>query len=565
MSDQGKKANEFIRRKLGAKPDAAAGNAGLRVVDGNGGDGDDEHEGKPWIELPGPGRQLRAFAHEMGNELAKHAVFRREKYPVMVNEETGMIEVIEPDEFISLAEEYTVPHKVKAVKGGYENEPMSMTTACARATLKAAEFWSALRKIERVNLVRMPVRRGGAGGLPALLATGYDEETRTYTLESDIKLDETLKPEEGQAIIKDYVSEFPFPDARSKAVAVAGMVALYAAQMQETTASRMSFVYRSNVEGAGKSLIAQVAITPSFGLAEGQPLASREELRKLLDATAMNGSPYLFLDNLVGHVKSELLDSYLTTPIWTGRVLGTPKIFKAPANAMLFVTGNNITLSNDLARRSLVCNLVVEEADPDTRQPKRVMTPQFLAKPHVRGDLLSAMWAMIRGWHQAGGKPGVRRLRSFEEWSDLIGGIVMWNGFGDPLEKPKDEESAAPHEVHKRQLVDELVSMIPAGASLREYRFDEILDVCRHENFFDWLIDGRIVKKREKLDDGTVVDSEVFEAKKETTSALGRIFGKEMAGQKYTTKDGKRVQFGKRGEARHRRYQLIMLKEEPKQ
>lgn len=575
MSKGGKKANEFMRGKLGADVDAAAGAAGFRVIDKDGGNKDDEHGGKPWIELPGVGRQLSAFAHEAGMTLAEEPVFRRERYPVAVDPDTGMIEVITAEEFRSLIEQYAVTYKLKPMSPAlktalkaigqeppddYENEPMTMTKDCASGTLKAQPFISALRRLDRVNLVRMPVM--GADRVPRLLQEGYDEETRTWTLKTDIKINEKLTPESGQEIIRSYLAEFPFTDARSRAVAIAAMIALYVSQMQELTAARMGFVNRSNVEGAGKSLLAQCAISPCYGLAEGQPLAGREELRKLLDATALQGSPYLFLDNLTGHVASELLDSYLTTPIWTGRLLGTPKIFKAPANAMLLITGNGITLSPDIARRTLVCNLNVEEADPELRQPKRVMTPQFLARPEIRGDLLSAMWAMVRGWHAAGGKPGVRRVRSFEEWSDLVGGIVLANGFGDCLERPSDDETAEPKNVHKRLLVEKLANEIPEEKKAIEFTFEKIVDVCRENEFLDWMIDGKMVKEREKLDDGSYTETQHFECNRESRSKLARVFGMEMAGQHFVLKDGRRIQFGKRGKQRHRHY-LVQIIEAP--
>lgn len=566
-----------MRKKLGAADvDAAAGAAGFRLIGPDGGNRDDDEDSKPWIELPGVGRQISAFAHDAGNTLAEEPVFRRDRYPVAVDGETGMIEVITPDEFRSLIEEYAVTYKLKPLSpalktalksigqeapAGSENEPTSMTKDCAGATLKAKPFIMSLRRLDRVNQVRMPIM--SADGKPRLLKEGYDAETRTWTLQSEVKINEKLTPENGQAIIRDYLGEFPFTDARSLAVAVGAMVALYVSQMQELTASRLGFVYRSNVEGAGKSLAAQCAISACYGLAEGQPLAGREELRKLLDATALQGSPYLFLDNLTGHVASELLDSYLTTPIWTGRLLGTPKIFKAPANAMLLITGNGITLSPDIARRTLVCNLHVENADPEDRQPKRVMTPQFLARPAVRGDMLSAMWAMVRGWAEAGSKPGVRRVRSFEEWSDLVGGIVLANGFGDCLERPKDDETAEPKNVDKRVLVEKLVAEFPEGKKTQEFTFEEVVEVCREHECLEWLIDGKVVKEREKLDNGDYEESEHFECNKQSRSRLSHVFGVEMAGQHFRLKDGREVQFGKRGKQRHRRYLVQVIEATP--
>lgn len=560
--DQRKAANKFAREKIGAEVDAAAAaTSGFRVKQDGEGDGK-AGDSRPWIELPGDGRRVSDFAKECGQILSDEEVFVREGYPVTVDVKRGRIDVLTAEDFRSFVENYMVPFKWRHTPKGSDREFKTMTADTARATIVARMFRDELRELERVNLVRMPIFR--SDGRLELLPEGYDEDSKTYTLTSGIEINEKMTPSEGQSVLRDYLSEFPFTDPRDLAVAVAAMVGLYAVAMQEPTASRMSFVFRSNVEGAGKSLVAQFAITAPFGLAKGQPLAGRDELRKLLDATSLQGSPYLFLDNLTGHVKSELLDSYLTTPIWTGRLLGTSKIFEAPANAMLLITGNNITVSPDISRRSLLCNLHVQEADPQDRKIKRIITPQFLARPQVRGDLLSALWAMIRGWDQAkpSRPPGARRIAGFAEWCDIVGGIVLHNGFGNALEKPKDEDSAAPKDVDKRHLIYRLAEELGASGRQVEFTFQDLIDVCIELNCFEWIIDGRMRTKKEKLDDGSSgPEIEQFECNKASAAAMGRLFGSEMGDQVYKLEDGRKVHFGKVGKNRHRRYQLSVVEE----
>jgi hypothetical protein len=558
--DQRNAANDFARRKLGPEVDAAAAaTTGFKVKPDGEGKGE-KGDSRPWIELPGDGRQVSEFAREVGAILADEEIFIREGYPVTIDTKKGRIEVLDAEDFRSYIEQFMVPYKWKPVKGGMEKEWKTMTADCARATIKSRMFRAGLRELERVNLVQMPTFR--ADGRLELLPEGYDEASKTFTMKSGILINAKLTAAEGQTMLRDYLKEFPFTDSRSLGVAIAAMVGLYTAGLQEATASRLSFVFRSNVEGAGKSLAAQFAITGPFGLAKGQPLAGRDELRKLLDATALQGSPYLFLDNLTGHVASELLDAYLTTPIWTGRLLGTSKIFEAPANAMLLITGNNITVSPDIGRRSLLCNLHVEEADPQERKIQRIITPQFLARPTVRGDLLSALWAMIRGWHEAGRPQASRRIAGFAEWCDIVGGIVESNGFGNALEKPKDEEAAETKNIDKRALISRLAGSLVGTLKLAEFTFQDLVDVCIEENCFSWLVDGRMRTKKEKRDDGSTTETEAFECTKSSAAGLGRLFGGEMGGQTYKLPDGRKVRFGKHGNNRHRRYQLAVVEAE---
>jgi hypothetical protein len=553
MSDQSNQAAKFMREKLGAKVDELVPpGTHLREADKN------EPPKVPWIELPGGGdRLITEFAKEMGDYLAEAPIFRRDRVAVVVNEESGSLDVLDASMFRTEAEKYVIPYKARYVKQGNdiirEQNRMSMAKECAEGTLRADVFRRRLRRIARVNLVPMPVMR--SDGRLELLKVGYDEESETYTLPSAVTISEEMTAEQGAAVWRDYYAEFPFTDDRSRAVAMAEAVALFVPGLQELTANRMGFLFKSNKERTGKSLAAQFGIAPCYGLAEGQTISGQEEMKKLLDATALEGKPYLFFDNLTGNVKSNLLESFMTTPKWTGRVFGSnSKTFSAEKGTIVIITGNNITTSADIAGRCLLCVLRTEDADPQARVIKRVFTPQRLATPKVRSDLLSALWAMVRGWDKAGRKPASRRIAGFEEWSDLVGGIVVSAGFVCPLQKPKDEETTNTAEVDARVLVGKLADGIPSDRKSHEYVFQDLVDVCYANNCFDWKLDGKIKKDGDS-------GEEWFECNKASSSALGRIFNESMAGQIYRLDDGRRVRFGKQGQARHKRFLVEIIAE----
>lgn len=545
MSEQSNKAGKFMREKLGAKVDELVPpGSHLREADKN------EPPKVPWIELPGGNdRLISEFAKELGDYLADAPIFRRDRVAVVINEETGSLDVLDADKFATEVEEYVIPYKARWVKQGNdlikEQNRMSMAKDCASRTLRSGKFLYRLRKIARVHLVPMPVMR--ADGRMELLKVGYDQESETYTLPSNVIINEEMTPAQGAAVWRDYYGEFPFVDGRSMSVAMAEAVALFVPGLQELTANRMGFLFKSNKERTGKSLAAQFGIAPCYGLAEGQTISGQEEMKKLLDATALEGKPYLFFDNLTGNIKSNLLESFMTTPKWTGRVFGSnSKTFSAEKGTIVIITGNNITTSADIAGRCLLCVLRTEDADPQARVIKRVFTPQRLATAKVRSDLLSALWAMVRGWDKAGRPKASRRIAGFEEWSDLVGGVVVAAGFECPLQKPKDEETTNTAEVDARVLVGKLADGIPPDRKSHEYIFQDLVDVCFEFNCFDWKLDGNI-----KKDDA---GDEYFQCNKTSSSALGRIFNESMAGQVYRLDDGRRVRFGKHGQARHKRF-----------
>ncbi len=176
----------------------------------------------------------------------------------------------------------------------------------------------------------------------------------------------------------------------------------------------------------------------------------------------------------------------------------------------------------------------------------------------MRGDLLSALWALVRGWDKAGRPNTARRIAGFEEWVSIVGGIVMAAGFEDPCQKPKDEESTNTQEVDARELVKQLVFHM-GDAKHREFTFQEMVDLCYEHKCFEWKLDGKI----KGGGTGPNAEPEWFECNKASASALGRVFGTDMAGQIYSVERGKgegvRVRFGKRGNNRHRKYMVELV------
>ena len=86
-----------------------------------------------------------------------------------------------------------------------------MTADEARAILKAPQFNNQLRRVGRVNQVRLPtIRRGGCIDL---LPEGYDEATQTLTFSSAAYADD-LPFASGVKAIRDLFSEFKFSDSR---------------------------------------------------------------------------------------------------------------------------------------------------------------------------------------------------------------------------------------------------------------------------------------------------------------------------------------------------------------
>ena len=187
--------------------------------------------------------------------------------------------------------------------------------------------------------------------------------------------------------------------------------------------------------GAGKGLLARCMSVVAFGR---EPHAvtggsSHEEMEKRISAELMGGSPMLFLDNLNNFsVRSDLLASAITERPARVRVLGRSQM--VPLNATVFVvlTGNGLTVSEDLARRFITVELDPRTEDPEARRfPNDIKTDVW----RDRGKLLAAAATIWRwGRQQSDLRPG-RTVGSFEMWSRWVRDPLLALGCRDPVER----------------------------------------------------------------------------------------------------------------------------------
>lgn len=521
----------------------------------------------PMVRLPRDGRQVWHFAKEIGAIVGANGLFRRENVPVTIDPETGRIEDMDVHRFRTYVETQCVCFVAQFSKKGYSELPATMMTEEARGCLASDIFRFQQRKIQRVNFVRLPVVR--ADGRIELLPKGYDAESEIYTMENALEYDTKWDLERAKLFLDDLLSEFPFTDARSKAVHITAMLAMFGTTLQLMQAKRLNFVYRANQSRAGKSLLAQTAVVPVCGPASIQGIPeSKEEFKKILDTEALNGSSYIFFDDIARKLVNPTLNSFLTANVWTGRLMNTQKKFTVPQNAIVFMTGNNLELSQDLAGRCLMVDLYVGEADVQARKINRVMDELYLAKLDVRRDCLSALWALVKAWDSA--KPDARPSSSsvvvgFQTFSNIFGGIVEHAGYGDPM--AIDVADVAPDYGDMLAIVERVAEGV---TDRREFEFNELISVCRELHAFEWHLEGKVGKKKivhtEKDEEGKVVgveevETETFELTAANKSWFGKLFSMQYGGTIFTLAEGRRARFGKRGKNRKRRYIIEMLTE----
>jgi putative DNA primase/helicase len=188
--------------------------------------------------------------------------------------------------------------------------------------------------------------------------------------------------------------------------------------------------------GTGKGLLARAICTIAFGT---RPRAftmgsDRQELDKRLAAELIEAQPALFLDNVNGiALRSDTLASVLTERPAHVRLLGQTRMVPLNSTAFISITGNGLSVTEDLARRFIPCQLDARCEDPELRQFGSGFLDQIERR---RPELLVACLTIWRwGRQNATMLPRGKSLGSFETWAEWCRDPLFALGCRDPVER----------------------------------------------------------------------------------------------------------------------------------
>jgi hypothetical protein len=207
--------------------------------------------------------------------------------------------------------------------------------------------------------------------------------------------------------------------------------------------------------GAGKGLLARCICIIAFGREPHAVTAgaTAEELEKRIAAELIEGSPALFLDNLnYTAFRSNLLASAITERPARVRLLGRSQMVPLNSTAFVILTGNGLTVSEDLARRFIAVDFDPRAEDPEARPFKVDIRAEVTTR---RKELLAAVltiwrWGRITTVVEAG-----LPLGSFAQWCHWVRDPLRALGCHDPAERV----SEAKERDGRRQAVADLFAI----------------------------------------------------------------------------------------------------------
>lgn len=258
------------------------------------------------------------------------------------------------------------------------------------------------------------------------------------------------------ATLRDLLAEFPFVAEPDRAVALS---AILSALVRRSLPAAPMHALTAPAPGTGKSyLLDIVARIATGGPAAGLDYSADEaENRKAIDAALLAGFPLLVLDNITAEVQGARLNQIITQERVTVRVLGESRTVDVPCDALVLANGNNLVVAADMTRRTLLARLDAATERPEAREFRQ--DPAALVTAN-RGAYAVAALTVMRAYYVAGRPDQPKPLGSFEAWSGLVRGALVWVGEADPVATMDEVRASDPRRA------DQLAVMEPWAAAL---------------------------------------------------------------------------------------------------
>jgi hypothetical protein len=246
----------------------------------------------------------------------------------------------------------------------------------------------------------------------------------------------------------DVVPDFQWKGDADRSVWVALILTLMGSQLY--AGPHPAFVMTAKHRGAGKTLLAQVAIAiatmgPPDHASTDWP-DDDAETAKRLGASALAGDSVCLWDNLKRPISGACIEQFVTSSKVKVRILGRSEMPAVAYRPVHIFTMNTARGSEDMAERCLTVTLA---STSGRRNQQFDDLPSALLEQRV--DLYMAGTTILAAWLQARARgEKVTRIPSgsFDEWGAVVQAACVYAGLRDPKETqaalngPRDEAYA---------------------------------------------------------------------------------------------------------------------------
>lgn len=226
-------------------------------------------------------------------------------------------------------------------------------------------------------------------------------------------------------LLDQLLGDFPFADDASKAHALALILEPFVRPLIDNPTPL--YAIDAPCPGTGKTLLAMLGtgvFVPNGAsvMVEGR---NEDEWRKRITSTLLGGPAHILIDNIKQPLHSGVLSGALTARVWEDRLLGYSENAALPVRCTWIATGNNLVLSDEIARRSVWIRLNADVERPWLREKFDI--------PHIalwaaqqRPQLIAASLTLIRAWLEGGQQQFTGQVPgSIDHWGRILGGILQ--------------------------------------------------------------------------------------------------------------------------------------------
>jgi len=306
--------------------------------------------------------------------------------------------------------------------------------------------WPLISELKGISNIPLLLPDGSISSTP-----GYDDESK-FILEFNPKdFSLTGAPTKKDAlkalsVLKDLIKESEFKTEVDRAGALAMFLTAISRKLYDRAPL---FAIDATRPGIGKGTLIDMVTTILTGnRASGTMITfspDEEEFRKKLLSTLIEGLPILNIDNVKdGELGGAAIESALTNPVHKDRFLGASKNVHVSTQILWTANGNNIRLSKDLQRRSIIIKLDSNVPNLDQRAFSMSDHELELHLKKNRSKLVSAALTVIQAFIlESPAMDWPKPLSSFSHWDSIVRRSLLWLGEQDPVktqEQFKDED-----------------------------------------------------------------------------------------------------------------------------
>jgi putative DNA primase/helicase len=228
-------------------------------------------------------------------------------------------------------------------------------------------------------------------------------------------------------LLDDLLGDFPFTSVAERAHAVAVLLLGFVRAMVDGPTPL--HLVEKPTPGTGATLMVDAIATILTGAGASVMTEGRddEEWRKRVTAKLRQIPPIVLIDNLRQKLDSSAVAAALTAPFWEDRILGASEMVRLPIRCVWIATGNNPEFSNEMARRIVRLRLDAHVERPWQRGGFR--HPDLMTWVRAnRARLVGACLTLCQAWIVAGRPRGARTIGSYENWAQVLGGVLETSG-----------------------------------------------------------------------------------------------------------------------------------------